>query len=115
MTPGVPAKESGVGKHTDGPWLATTYLTMREMLNSNYQIRRENGQVIAVTHRDSWATKEEEKANARLLAAAPELLSSLQAILVFARFGAHEMGTDTTEHQDFVAARAAIARATGEK
>lgn len=102
-------------KHTPGPWMATTLVTMREPLESHFQIRRENGQVIAVTHLDSWATKEEDKANARLLAAAPDLLASLQAILVFARFGAHEMGTDTKEHQDFVAARDAIAKATGIK
>ena len=58
----------------------------------------------------------EEEANARLIAAAPELLEALEAFLRAPSVGSGGPGSSTIVVQDFNlrAARAAIAKATGQ-
>ncbi len=52
-------------------------------------------------------------ANARLIAAAPELLEALKRIMSYAHTGAHASDIDTNEQPEFVNARAAISKAEG--
>ena len=94
-------------KHTPGPWNAIAG-------KLGFFINRVNQQSIAVTCIDSWQTEEEHEANARLIAAAPELLAALQAFV--------EQATKVSGFPQayepyvgaLVVARAAIARAAGE-
>ena len=101
--------------HTPGSWVAS-----------------ENGHILVDEESDYWRPRleyanrgmglegwriasmepgwtQEDKANARLIAAAPDLLAALQA-LVTHRTGA---GTAAQIHQHYEAARAAIAKAGG--
>ena len=85
-------------KHTPGPWL--TYVSKwpdQIVIRSMFPCGQERAHV-AVTNSE----------NARLIAAAPELLEALQGLLEITDF--HELYGSKTE-----AARAAIAKATGEK
>ena len=91
-------------KHTPGPWLTDRnnvhtgqIATIHHCLNNNW----------VEVWTDKWAEtglgEAEQEANARLIAAAPELLEALQALLAESVY--ESMATAT--------ARAAIAKATG--
>ena len=56
----------------------------------------------------------ENEANAHLIAAAPELLAALEALLFYDTFEEAEPVLGTREHKVVSAARAAIAKAKGE-
>ena len=86
--------------HTPGPWR----LKLGKGVQYTYLVSDRNGQDIANWAHYPNATKAQTKANARLIAAAPELLDALQGFIE----GAESMGWCTEK------ARAAIARATGE-
>ncbi len=85
--------------HTPGPWV---WLEPQKVLNSAH------GKVIDhACYEGMWFAAYDEEinaANARLIAAAPELLEALQGVLRVADRATSE----------FDAARAAIAKATGE-
>lgn len=91
-------------KHTPGPWVA-----------DKRWIRPQDGTInngIAIVldwpaHNDTVAD-----ANARLLAAAPDLLAALNKIVDAAEARYSECGSDN--HPAIAAARAAIAKATGD-
>src|ERR1044071_2002478 len=91
--------------HTPGPWNTTASLG----------IIRSNGQSVARTESDSWATHEEEVANARLIAAAPELLTVAQiAYTILAAIRHQRPGRHTAQGQGALCAlRDAIVKATG--
>ena len=55
------------------------------------------------------------EANARLIAAAPDLLEALERIMHYAHLGASVSDVDTSEQPQFVRAKAAIAKARGEQ
>lgn len=84
-------------KHTPGPWDE----------NNGRVFRGNSGSICILTDQHSFV---EYRANARLIAAAPELLEALQSII--------EIGKRNTENPKYDgyydAARAAIAKATGE-
>ncbi len=87
-------------KHTPGPWIA-----------DGYNVRVRNGRYVAYTgpsHTpDSEYPKqcsEEDKANARLIAASPELLEALEKAVSRQGFS----------NDDLISARAIIAKAKGE-
>ena len=88
-------------KHTPGPWHigVRTYHAGRDVYGPK-------GEPVAVADDAITATPEAE-ANARLIAAAPELLAALQAIMD------DPDAVDHILHLDAVAADAAIAKATG--
>lgn len=71
----------------------------------------------ATMERISYGSVPEDQAtaNARLIAAAPDLLSALEAIMGYAYQGARISDVDTNEQPEFVKARAAIAKAKGEQ
>jgi hypothetical protein len=89
-------------KHTPGPWGITETPPDREAdYNGDHLITCRNGQhVLAKLEHYSPA---ERRANARLIAAAPDLLEALQAMV--------DHGSCSDE-EDFFKARAAIAKAT---
>jgi len=93
-------------KHTPGPW----------HVSNGVQIRSERHQIAKV-----WMMRDGEgNANARLIAAAPDLLEALKGFSSYVRDeqnstdGAVTYSTTTINHWAFLA-RAAIAKATGEQ
>jgi hypothetical protein len=87
-------------KHTPGPWVINDLYAETEIHGP-----QNSGAMIAVMRPWGMASDEPnpQHANARLIAAAPELLEALQGVLRVA-----DRATD-----EFDAARAAIAKATG--
>jgi hypothetical protein len=104
--------------HTPGPWFDSTLRThSADPANNGIDIGAENGANVAlVLYRSSEHTEAEARANARLVAAAPDLLRQLQALLKYAD-GIHRVQAYVDEHDvDYVTfpdVRAAIAKATG--
>ncbi len=88
-------------KHTPGPWR-----TKREGFSTVYVEARIDGGLIqeVAACGPTEAGLEQQEANARLIAAAPELLEALGLIA----------NTGMDARQCMLTARAAIARATGE-
>ena len=97
-------------KHTPGPWK----LKLGKGIQYTYLVADKKGQDIANWAHYPNATKAQTKANARLIAAAPDLLEALMGLLA-----------DITEYQTLnnlggednhwqAIARAAIVKATGE-
>ena len=95
--------------HTTGPWEEIT------PADGLWPPRVFSGSKIIAMVDNSDMTQEEKISNARLIAAAPELLSELANLLDCVQTYAPEFmhGIPTKEHVQN--ARAAIARATGEK
>jgi hypothetical protein len=96
-----------VGQHTPGPWE-----TEQEVMNEHHNLTE-----IFVRHVDSGRicqtfanclvnTDEACRANARLIAAAPELMAACQGLLHIAETGVMSLGTLRLAH-------AALAKATG--
>ena len=85
-------------KHTPGPWKTTKEVTRNQFVTDT-KIRSADDSVVCVLHCNS-------EANARLIAAAPELLNMLEKMLYEAREGS--VCPCTMEH-----AEKAIAKARG--
>lgn len=99
-------------KHTQGPWEFYT-----EPQPNGLPIVGTRGLMVAMLAHsiNHEAQRETALANARLIAAAPELLKALQALV-----DAYEKDAAEAFHQPWlkpvaIAARAAIAKATGEQ
>jgi len=88
-------------KHTPGPW----HIGVRTF-HAGRDVYGPKGEPVAVADDAITATPEAE-ANARLIAAATDLLAALQAIM------GDPDAVDHILHLDAVAADAAIAKATG--
>ena len=103
-------------KHTPGPWKAEWHRKYKQ-----WNVFPESGKaVVSVTDLCGEYSKEETEANARLIAAAPDLLEALmteQKALELAHTNYGEVGGAKTHWGIFEAAdtqaRAAIAKATG--
>lgn len=100
-------------KHTPGPW---------EVHSGSVYASADESRPIADMRRDETAAKAEiwpteRDANARLIAAAPDLLEALRAFLRAPSVGSDGPGSSTIVVQSFVLQDAsdAIAKATGEK
>lgn len=105
-------------KHTAGPWISdgeTIDLFDFELENRRFWISAD-GMVIGYVDGFGNKDNEERKANARLIAAAPDLLEALIAISEIDRFDARRI-TDESPHYVFgrcgEIAIDAIAKATG--
>lgn len=88
-------------KHTPGPWAAEV------AENGGFEVTAmaHGGLVVAARNGyDSWEHSEECKANARLMATAPELLAALERVIAIS----------DRKHDAWDAAKAAIAKAKGE-
>jgi hypothetical protein len=91
--------------HTPGPW-ACTYTSNHA---HDYRLTQANGQPLPVNAPAN--DRSEQRANARLIAAAPEMFAALVTLLPHAARAIQ----GTTEGQPLLdAARAAIAKATQE-
>jgi hypothetical protein len=105
------------GQHTPGPWL-----TERNNVHA--------GQIATVHHcigndwveiwTDKWAEtgmgENEQEANARLIAAAPELLEALKLFIAYDEFDDSDGYAMMMAYADAIqAARVAIAKVTGEQ
>lgn len=113
-------------KHTPGPWNVSPY-------GVGFEIDAANGQSIAQAQQIAQTKKPEDhnerKANARLIAAAPELLEALQVAVeameqdwhqidgewgpIMEEFGDLEGAILAGKAPEIAKARAAIAKATG--
>jgi hypothetical protein len=101
-----------MSKHTPGPWVVndirdcgTFIQTKEEFENGRLTI----GVVESATNRTYYPTRYEAKANARLIAAAPELLDALQHVLAASDAGDMDSLANAASE-----ARAAIAKAEAE-
>lgn len=99
-----------MSKHTPGPWKAGKELSSR---SSEWLIAMDcgdRGRGIAIA--ETVPATGRELANARLIAAAPELLEALQNLMTRVQYDKDAKHWFTDEQK---AARAAIAKALGEK
>ena len=90
-----------MNKHTKGPWTATKH--DQHWVRVNVTIKAGGNMWVAFMPDED---KEEKMANARLMAAAPELLEALESLLEQTRQYGHTA--------EIKAAEAAIAKAKGE-
>ena len=98
--------------HTPGPWmLGDSDLPVSSLAVCGLPVGRRHGTIVRFAKpRPDGVSFEESYCNARLIAAAPELLEALQA-LASADFGPAEW-TESAERAALLA-RAAIRKATG--
>lgn len=102
-------------QHTPGPWVVTAVGSCHGIHPAASENERDD--ICRITphnyHPDGWpAAKVEAEANARLIAAAPDLLAALQALVGEADLGEIDHEDETRRLLDV--ARAAIAKATGQ-
>ena len=97
-----------MSKHTPGPWLIAESVVSRHAVTNMRRIRSKNEGLEHGAVCDVYGIQDgsEASANARLIAAAPDLLDALKTIIEDID---SEFGTDC----DYNKARAAIAKATG--
>ena len=92
-------------KHTPGPW----HIGVRTF-HAGRDVYGPKGEPVAVADQE-LTLPEESAANARLIAAAPDLLAALEALVGEADLG--EVDLDDDDRAKLEQARAAIAKATG--
>lgn len=92
-------------KHTPGPWKRNDFLDLKEISLKAITCER-LGFCVTFINTDDKLRVGEADANARLIAAAPELLEALQAIM-------EDMDSEFGTDYDYNKARAAIAKANG--
>jgi hypothetical protein len=95
---------SPAATHTPGPWFATDTI----VAESN---RTGSNAICDTAHSRYDMSHDEAKANARLIAAAPDLLAALEMVL---NSTTHPGPLWTVSNESIAAAHAAIARAKGE-
>lgn len=93
-----------MNKHTPGPWTNRGRIPQPGLPHSTVAAKT----LIARVYSEAFGDIEQEEANARLMAAAPELLEALENLLRY-------LETDDMRDLDMNKARAAIAKATGEE
>jgi hypothetical protein len=91
-----------MSKHTPGPWHTLT-------VYADHEVRTSESQLVAVVS----ALRCESEENARLIAAAPDLLEALELCLSIVRLQNGNRHSDINEI--IGTARSAIAKATGEQ
>lgn len=94
-------------QHTSGPWIFHA--------NGNpgdYTILRPDNKWVIGFHQNGEIWRDEEIANAKLIAAAPELLNSLTELLEWANSMAESMDSDSIPFKMFSDAKKAIDKAT---
>ena len=98
-------------QHTPGPW-GWYWRNEDGKANCGVFWQERKGMAYSVCRAPSYETQEQWEANAHLIAAAPELLEALVALMPDAE--ANDFGGPDTGAR-LAAARAAIAKATGEQ
>jgi hypothetical protein len=92
-------------KHTPGPWR----LTGDKLFRLTRQIEDTNGMGLA----HAYGNDAEADANARLIAAAPDLLAAIETLLPHVLHYASMPHAHSDAHKDAANAAAAIAKAAG--
>lgn len=102
-------------QHTKGPWLTTNSNAVVSTSNNTIAIPcNRNGEQVAIAGvLSSSVSRSEARANARLIAAAPELLAALEALRQVAVWD-DDYTTREEMEKVFALADAAIAKAKGE-
>lgn len=98
-----------MSKHTPGPWRIEFVKDVSSGSVGSHIIRLGNEWEYLAFHK-SGSTPDVEKANAHLIAAAPEMLEALENLLQFV----DSIPDITNEHSKMKAARDAIKKARGE-
>ena len=105
-----------MAKYTSGPWYAKRYERERPDTWAGWHIQDRDGHSappdVAYVD-DADYGPEVAEANARLLAAAPDLLEALYILLV--QFGEYKDGDGACKYHAIKIAKAAIAKAEGEE
>lgn len=91
-----------MSNHTPGPWFVGETWKLRPPIYCN------TGEICTTEH-----GQEDSRANARLIAAAPELLEALKELVEWAMDAATELDIPTHSPSCISKARAAIAKAEG--
>ena len=105
----------GISKHTPGPWIvctpsdSTDYLCIEE----DSQLVGEASTIAEVNLGGEGISEQIGSANARLIAAAPDLLAALQEIIKQADDPDNEADDELVSQIDWQGIRAAIAKAEG--
>lgn len=105
--------EIKAGKRTPGPWTIAEYGIAE--VGAKYLCIKKGGKTVSRIdpQGNSLSTNDTDYANARLIAAAPELLEALRRIMEYAHLGASVCDIDVNEQPQFVNVRAAISKAEG--
>ena len=98
-------------KHTPGPWNAHS---IKKSAAPPYTPVSATT-LIAQVYSTAFGDHEQSEANARLIAAAPDLLEAVKRLLPDVLWVADYWANDPDKDGDIVFARAAIAKATGEQ
>jgi hypothetical protein len=95
-------------KHTPGPWLRIG-TTVYALMHAGWKrgVEQFKNRFTVQVQRDRECSEEEAEANARLIAAAPELLEALKVARQFVHDGSFQIGWNIDRID------AAIAKATG--
>ena len=97
-------------QHTPGPWI------WGDNFNGLYGAGPNNEVLNYASYEGMWlGYHKAQHANARLIAAAPDLLEALKACIPHLERDDHHTDALSRERPHYAAARAAIAKATGEK
>ena len=98
-----------MSKHTEGPWKRDD-MTIYSLQHSGWRkgVEQLENRFTVSVHRSPNCTDEETQANARLIAAAPDLLAALQDIVDL--YGCNDCAC--CEDHEVTVARAAITKAT---
>jgi hypothetical protein len=100
-------------KHTPGPWIYDETWGLIHDARKSAQGPHESAAEICAIHAGRTGKRDESKANARLIAAAPELLAALQTMVEQAGCYMDDGEATKEEMNAMDAARAAIAKAKG--
>jgi len=79
-------------KHSQGPWKACDDIAWMDCTTNRWKMRINNANKGAAAYANA-ATQEEGTANARLIAAAPDMLETLERALVFVTLRDKERST----------------------
>jgi hypothetical protein len=108
MSRGFRFREGEMTKHTPGPWVVA-----EDVFNDRPEIRDMDGRLIAVVMAHYPMSATTQSANARLIAAAPELLEALKWLNAEFECRDDDFGGVLFTRNDFDRVRKAIAKAEG--
>jgi hypothetical protein len=99
-------------KHTPGPWKAGNDSGCRP-IKAGKSGRHRQAQYMEIANTVGLSDDAEDRANARLIAAAPDLLAALKRALPWIREGLEFQSIEPQARADLAAAESALAKAEG--
>lgn len=108
----MPLETSAIVKHTPGPWARVPDERFRH--DNSAGVRDATGSYVAAALDFNRSDRDAEvEANARLIAAAPELLATLKDVIAHLRSITLDPGDDEDDAPALVAAETLVAKAEG--